>query len=300
MNNILIPFPDKNNFKFFMENNIDGFIIGIEGYSETFNHLVKMSELNDICKMLKEKDKKIYIMLNKVYFNEQMEELKKIVRCIEKLDINALIFSDMAILNIVREENLNIRLVWYSKLTTNSSTIKFLEKRGVSGFIISPEITLDEQIEISKKVNSPCSIKLFGYNIMATSSRKLITNYFKYCNMGKPKDKKYYFKEKNSNDFYQIVEKDNTTFLSGKILNGLLEYKRLINENINAFVILDDYLIPEASFYNVIEAFIALKNAPNDDEFAEKLKEVVDANNYNNTYNGFLNKKTIFKVKNNE
>ena len=56
MNNILIPFPDKNNFKFFMENNIDGFIIGIEGYSETFNHLVKMSELNDICKMLKEKD----------------------------------------------------------------------------------------------------------------------------------------------------------------------------------------------------------------------------------------------------
>ena len=44
----------------------------------------------------------------------------------------------------------------------------------------------------------------------------------------------------------------------------------------------------------------ALKNAPNDDEFAEKLKKVVDANNYNNTYNGFLNKKTIFKVKNNE
>ena len=135
---------------------------------------------------------------------------------------------------------------------------------------------------------------------MATSSRKLITNYFKYCNMGKPKDKRYYFKEKNSDDFYQIIEKENTTFLSGKILNGLLEYKRLINENINAFVILDDYLIPEASFYNVIEAFIALKNAPNDDEFAEKLKEVVDANNYNNTYNGFLNKKTIFKVKNNE
>ena len=103
MNNILIPFPDKNNFKFFMENNIDGFIIGIEGYSETFNHLVKMSELNDICKMLKEKDKKIYIMLNKVYFNKQMDELKKVVRSIEKLDINALIFSDMSVLNIVRE-----------------------------------------------------------------------------------------------------------------------------------------------------------------------------------------------------
>ena len=55
-----------------------------------------------------------------------------------------------------------------------------------------------------------------------------------------------------------------------------------------------------AIHYNVLEAFIALKNHPNDEEFAHKLKEVVDANNYNNTYNGFLNKKTIFKVKNNE
>ena len=53
-----------------MENNIDGFIIGIEGYSETFNHLVKMSELNDICKMLKEKDKKILKVIKiKKYLN---------------------------------------------------------------------------------------------------------------------------------------------------------------------------------------------------------------------------------------
>ena len=71
-------------------------------------------------------------------------------------------------------------------------------------------------------------------------------------------------------------------------------------EKINSFIILDDHLIPENLFYNVLEAFIALKNHPNDEEFAHKLKEVVDANNYNNTYNGFLNKKTIFKVKNNE
>ena len=45
---------------------------------------------------------------------------------------------------------------------------------------------------------------------------------------------------------------------------------------------------------------VGLEDGMSADEFAEKLKEVVDANNYNNTYNGFLNKKTIFKVKNNE
>lgn len=300
MNNIMIPFPNKDNFNFFMQNEIDGFIIGIKGFSENFNHLVKKTELKYICDMLNEKKKKIYIMLNKLYFNDEVKELKKLIKFISKFKINGLIFADLAILNIVNEEKIDIKLIWQSKLATNSSTMKFLEKRGVSGFIISPEITLDEQIEISKKINSVCAIKLFGYNIVAISSRHLLTNYFEYCNMDRSTNKKYYFKEKNSSDFYQIIENGNTTILSGKVLNGLLEYKRLINEKINSFIILDDHLIPENLFYNVLEAFIALKNHPNDEEFAHKLKEVVDANNYNNTYNGFLNKKTIFKVKNNE
>lgn len=300
MNSIIIPFPDKKNFSFFMENNIDGFIVGIDKFSENFNHLVKKSELEKVCKMINDNNKKIYIMLNKVYYNSQMKELKNLLVKISKLNITSIIFSDMAVLNIVRENNINVKLTWYSKLTTNSSTMKFLEKRGVSGFVISPEITLDEQIEISKKVSSPCSIKLFGHNIMATSSRSLISNYFKYANIDKSPNKKYFMKDKSTNKYYPIVQRENTNFFSSEILNGMLEYKRLINENINAFVILDDYLISEANFYNVIEAFIALKNFPDDLEFAKKLKEVVDVNNYGNTYNGFLNKKTIYKVKNNE
>lgn len=300
MNNIIIPFPDKNNLKFFMENNIDGFIIGIEEYSENFNYLVKRTKLKEICNKLNEQNKKIYVMLNKLYFNKEVSNLKQIIKDIDKLNITAIIFSDIAVLNIVKEENLNIDLIWYSKLTTNSQTMKFLERRGVKGFILSPEITLDEQIEISKKVNSPCSIKLFGYNIVGVSSRHLLSNYFKLCKIDKSINKKYYIKEKNSDEFFQIIENGNTTFLTGKIVNGLLEYKKLINENVNAFIILDDHLIPESTFYNVLEAFIALKNAPNDEIFALKLKEVIDSNNYYNTYNGFLNKKTIFKVKNNE
>ena len=59
-------------------------------------------------------------------------------------------------------------------------------------------------------------------------------------------------------------------------------------------------MINKNSFYNVIEAFKALKIASKDTEFVNKLYEVVNCNNYENTSDGFLNKKTIFKVKNNE
>ncbi len=300
MNNIIIPFPEIENFKFFMENEIDGFIMGIDGFSENFNYLVKEKNLKRICEILKEKNKKLYITLNKVCFNDKIESLRILLHKISKLHVNAVLFTDMAVLNIVNEDNLDINLIWDNTLVTNSKTINFLQKRGIEGFLCSFELTIDEYISIVKNTNCKGFIKLFGYSKMATSSRKLVSNYFEYAKIDKNPKRKYYFKDKKSKDDYIIVESDNTNFFSGKILNGLLEYKRLINENIDTTIILDDYLVPESSFYNVIEAFVALRNSPNDEDFAQKLKMVVDSNCYNNTYNGFLNKKTIFKVKNNE
>lgn len=300
MNNIIVTYPNNENFKFYNENNIDGFIIGIEGFSENFNYYLKESSLKNTIKKIISNNQKAYIALNKVIFNEQIPELVKLLKKLNTLEIEAVIFSDIAIFNIVKEYNLDINLIWNSKMTTNSKSINFFEKRGLYGFIPTSQITLDEYIDITKNTKCKSMVKLFGFTNMATSSRKLITNYFKYIKNDKNPNKKYYMYEKITKQFYPIIESDNTNFFSSKILNGVLEYKRLINENIDCNIILDDYLIPENSFYNVIEAFVALKSHPNDEEFAEKLKMVVNSNLFEETDDGFLNKKTIFKVKNDE
>ena len=300
MNNILVPYPGKDNYTFYNENNIDGFIIGVEGFSENFNYYVKESDLKKVVEKIKSNNKRTYIALNKVFFNKDIENLKKILKKINNLNVQAVIFSDIAIFSIVKENKYNINLIWSSKMVTNSKSINFYKKRGLYGFIITPQITLDEFIKITKNTECKAIIKLFGYTNMATSSRTLLTNYFKYIGIKKDSNKKYYMHEKVTDEYYPIIEDGYTNFFSSKILNGILEYKKLINNNIDCNVILDDYMITENSFYNVIEAFVALKNHPNDDEFAEKLKMVVDSNLFNQTDNGFLNKKTIFKVKNNE
>ena len=297
MHNIIITYPSKNNFKFYTQNDIDGFIIGLEGFSENFNYYVKINNLKKIIDDLVSNNKKVYIMVNKVIYNEMLDEVKKLLRKLSKLDIEAVIFSDISIFNIVKEENLSINLIWSSKMVVNSRSINFFEKRGLYGFITTPQITIDEYIDICRNTKCRGMIKLFGYTNMATSSRSLISNYFKYTKISRDPSKKYYICEKSTNEYYPVIESDTTNFFSSRILNGILEYKKLINENIDSNIILDDYLVTENSFYNVIEAFVALKNHPNDDEFADKLKQVVDSNLFENTDNGFLNKKTVFKVK---
>lgn len=300
MNNIIISYPGKENYDFYNENKIDGFAIAIEGFSQNFNYYVKESKLKNVVDMLNENDKKAYIMLNKVYYDNQIDDLKRLLKKINKLNIEAVIFSDIAIFNIVKENNLNINLIWHNKLVTNSKSINFLEKRGLHGYFTTPEITLNEFIKIRRNTSLKAFIKLFGYTNMATSSRSLISNYFKYTKINNDPNKKYYMYEKINKEFYPIIETDVTNFFSSKVLNGIMEYKKIIDKKIDCMIYLDDYLISKNAFYNVLEAFMALKNHPYDKKFALKLKKVIDSNLFNNTDNGFLNKKTIVKVKKDE
>ena len=79
-------------------------------------------------------------------------------------------------------------------------------------------------------------------------------------------------------------------FFSSKVLNAIEYFPSLIKGNID-FIILDDYLIDSNSFYNVIEAFTALRRNPDDNNFINQLKKVVEVNTNAETFLGFLIKK---------
>lgn len=301
MNKILVPFPKYENIDFYLEHEIDGFIMGIKNYSENFNNLVESKKIEKYCKHVLEKNKELYISLNKSYYNSEMESLKKLLVFLDKLNITGVIFIDLSILNIIKENNLNLNPIFDGKhLSTNSKTINFLEKRGVNGVFLSNEITTEEKINILNKINVKVYIALFGFTNVAISSRKLISNYFKYCNIDRSVKDYYYIKEKTKDDLYPIMERDNTSFYSSKIFNGIIEFSKIMKNGGSDYIFLNDYKIEDSSFYNVIEAFIAARNFPDDEEFINKLSKVVESNCFNKTDEGFSNKETIFKVKNYE
>lgn len=297
MSKIIIPLPEKEKIDFYLENVVDGFLIGINDFSENFNNTIDINEISEFTDLLNKKEKDIYIVLNKLCFNNKIDELKELLFKLSEEKITGVMFDDLAVLNIVKENNLNINLIWYGiHKAVNSKTINFLSKRGIKGVMLSNEITIDEILKILENINVKVFITLFGYTNVATSSRKLLTNYFEFTKKEK-KGNKYYIKEKKDDKYYPIIEGENTNFFSGKILNGIKEYPKIINNEKIEAIFLDNYLINEYSFYNVIEAFNAIKQSPEDKEFIDKLSNVIESNNYGNTYDGFLNKETIFKVK---
>lgn len=276
MSEIFIPMPKDIN----INEKFDGYFIGLKDFSSNFNYVLDIDELDSFLENID--NKKTFICFNRLIFNDEIDRLKEILNILKDKDITGICFTDLGVLELAKEVNFNKELLWYSNhLGTNSNTIKFLNKRDVNFFLLSTEITKDEIIQI--KNNCPNQIigcTLYGYLNMATSSRKLLTNYFKYINKEKINDK-YIMKDKINNNDYIVVEKENTNFFTGNILNGINFYPELLKNNID-FIFIDDYMIENNEFSNIINMFSSVREN----------KKIID----NNTYNGFLDKKTVFKV----
>lgn len=268
--------PTSTNIKKY-EKNAQAFLFGLKNFSYT----TKINlNINQIKKIKQQTDKEIFIKIDKNIFNKDLEKLKQNLIEIDKLNINGIMFYDLSVMSIAKNLNLKTPLIWNQNyFVTNYKTCKYYEKEGIQGVVISSEITKEEILEIRKNTKLTLFVNIFGYQMMAFSKRKLITNYFKYLKEKNLK-KKNYIIEKDKK--YRIIEtQEGTIILSDKILNGI-KYKQLFEDNNINYLILDQTMIKDRPFLKTLDII----NNNKQEEIPIK-----------NTDELFLNKKTIYKVK---
>ena len=295
MSKIFVPLPSMKNIPLYLQQNFDGFLMGIDGFSSNFNSYVKKEEIKEYLDIVNKYNIDIYICLNKLFYNSEIDLVRELLLEIKDYDFSGIFYTDVGVLNILNDINFDKDILWYSNhLGTNSKTLDFLAKRGVSSALLSNEISVDEIKSIISNTNIKVGCTLYGFLNMATSSRKLLTNYFEHIDKKKEKEK-YFIKDKVKEGTYFLVENKDTNFFTNLVLNGIKFFPELIESGID-FVFLDDYMLNENNFYNVIEAFSSLRQAHDDKDFVDKLEKVVDVNTYYDTFYGFLDKKTVYKV----
>ena len=145
----------------------------------------------------------------------------------------------------------------------------FYYNKGVSSSLITSDITKVELLEINNNSKINIYYTVYGYLPIFYSRRYLITNYFKYIKEDK-KDNTYYIE--NNNQRYMLKEYNYGTIIYSPLVNLINEVKDL--EEINTLIIDLSY----TDDISIIDKYIN--------------KEVI-----NNTYKGFFNTKTIYKLK---
>ncbi len=279
---LLIEVESKNNLYL---DNTDGIILALDEYS--VESIVSFS-LDEIKEIKKNTNKEIFIKINKNLMNDDIEKVKNILIELDKIGINGVFFYDLAILELKRELNLNLDLVWnQTHMVNNYKTCDYYYSKGVKYALLGKEITLDEIIEIINKSKITSMVEVVSRPSVAFSKRKLITNYYK--DLGKNGSNELTIHEKVTDSNYLLREDSNgTSFYLDIITNGTGVIKSLFENNCQ-YIIMREFGID-----NFNELVIDTKNYINsncsDSNYIDKYKKLGDSTN-------FFFKKTIYKVK---
>lgn len=256
---------------------IGGFIVGIKNYSIFQNLKLSIDELKSI-----NVDKEIYVSLNKLIYNSELDDIKNILIELSKLNITGVLFEDISIYKLNRDLGLNLNLIWSSMhLPTNSNSCNYWNEKGCVGSLLSTELMVSDFINIKKNTGMVIMTYLYGYIPIFESSRTLVTNYLKHVNK-ESNSSIYYAYEKMRNKYYPIYEEYGNTFITEEVLNGINAVNTLKEGNID-YIILNSLMHSEEEFDKVLDEYI---EAVNGKVFNKK-----------DVFTGFLFKESIFKVK---
>ena len=253
---------------FYNNSKADGYIFPLDGYSMDYEVKFTIKEIE----LLRDKKKKCFIIINRMFFEEDIDELDKLLLKIDNYNIDGILYYDDALLELKIRNNYKTNLyINKNYMMCNSSTINFYHKYGVKGVVLSNEITLDEIKMIRGNTKLEIMQLVIGYPVVATSRRSLNTNSgnLERLEVIEPKSRQH----------YKLIEDEfGTSFISLKRFNG---WKYLKDMNLDYGIVYQDDL--DNDTVNKLVENIKTNNI-------KEIDELVGRNR------GFLNRKTIYKV----
>lgn len=283
---LIVKVKSYRNLDNYIKMGANAFIFGIKDFS-----INSLTNLN-IRKLKKIKDKykniKIYISVDKNMFNKDLDKLTKFSINVDNLNLDGIFFYDLGIYYIKEKYNFKTPLVWNQNYFVNNyETCNYYYSKGIKYGVISNEITKEEIEKIVKNTKMNMFINTFGYQMMSYSKRKLVSNYFKF--LKKINFKKQHKLIENKRTFIIKEEKCGTCFLSDYVL-CYIDYLNYFKSIGVKGIILNEELIDKNKFLNIIKMY--KENIIKNKYTFNDVKELVP-----NVDLGFLNTKTIYKVK---
>lgn len=245
---LLSPAGDLEKLKMAILYGADAVYLGGEAFG--LRKASKNFTIEDIAEGIKfahERGKKVYVTLNIVPHNEDLEGLEEYVTELYKINTDAVIVSDPGMFSVIKKTvpELTIHLSTQASVT-NYETINFWYELGIRRVVLARELSIDEITEIVKNIPSDMEIETFvhGAMCMSYSGRCLMSNYMtgRDANRGDCAHSCRYkysvVEEKRPGEYFPVVEDENGTFIfNSKDLCMIEHIPELIKAGIKSFKI---------------------------------------------------------------
>ena len=177
---LLAPAGRMENLKIALLYGADAVYFGGRNYSLRANAKnLGLDEIKEACEYAHKLEKKVYVTVNIVFHTEDVLGLVDYLRELENCGVDAIIVSDPLVINIVRENKINIPVHISTQYSTvNYEAVKFWKSIGVTRVVLGRETSRKEIKEIIDKTGVEVETFVHGAMCASYSGRCVLSNYF--------------------------------------------------------------------------------------------------------------------------
>lgn len=178
MPELLAPAGDFEKMKYAFHYGADAIYCGGQNYSLRANAKnFTLEELKETVTYAHNINKKIYVTVNIVFHDENLDGLKEYLIYLDKINIDGIIASDITVIKLVQELKLKFSVCLSTQASLlNSRAVKFWQSLGVTRVVPAREATREDLKRISK---TGIEIETFIHGAMCTSisGKCILSNY---------------------------------------------------------------------------------------------------------------------------
>lgn len=242
----------------------DAVYIGNEQYSLRVGGSFSYEDIQQAVHFAHDHGAKVLVAVNALLHNDDLKQLPNHLQQLEKMNVDAIVFSDPSVLMVVQELKSSLTLYWNNETTsTNADTARFWGERGAKRAILARELALEEVIDIKKQLNETMpqmgvEVQVHGMTCIFHSFRGLVSNYYDHVgceDMDTSPDAQLYLQQHEKDTHYPIYEdKHGTHIMSNEDICMVEHLSPLIEAGIDAFKIdglmkSDDYVEEVVKIY---------------------------------------------------
>ena len=176
---LLAPAGDLERLKLAFHYGADACYIGGKDFSLRAN--AKNFSIDDIYEAVKfahSLNKKVYVTVNIVFHNEDLDGLIKYLKELAKANVDAVIVSDIAVVNIINENNIPLEIHLSTQASTlNSYAASFWKKLNVKRIVLAREASKEDIKAIKEATNLDLEVFIHGAMCTSFSGRCVLSNY---------------------------------------------------------------------------------------------------------------------------
>ena len=176
---LLAPAGDLERLKLAFKYGADACYLGGKDFSLRANAKnFSLDDLKEAAEYAHSLNKKIYVTVNIIFHNEDLGGLVDYLKELEKIGVDAIIVSDLAVINIINDNNINLEMHLSTQASTlNSYSATFWKNLNITRIVLAREASKEDIKAIKEKTGLDLEVFIHGAMCTSFSGRCVLSNY---------------------------------------------------------------------------------------------------------------------------